>query len=125
MSTLKLSAGEDTDDLATFILGQLDDEALKEIEVEREQAYPHGLASEPITITLILTLGPPAIVAIGRLAERWLEARRQTRQMQLVLEAYEASPQAGEALTALAERNAEIALTLAEEPMPDAGAGAG
>lgn len=122
MSTLKLSAGKDTEDLAKFVFAELDDETLDEIEVEREHAPAHGLASEPVTVTLILTLGPPAILAIGRLTERWLEARRQERQMRLVMEAYEASPEAGQALKALAERNAEVALALADEPMPDPGA---
>lgn len=122
MSTLRLSAGEDTEDLAQFVLGKLDDATLDAIEVEREHAPAHGLASEPVTVTLILTLGPPAMIVIGRLAERWLEARRQERQMRLVMEAHETSAEAGQALKDLADRHVEVAVAFAEQPMPDPGA---
>ena len=116
MSTeLKLQAGEETEDLLKFILDDLPNETLDEIDVERTQARAHGLASEPITTAVVLTLGPPLVKRVCKLIDKWLEHRREERQMQLVLTAYERSPEIGAALADLAGKHADVAIAYADE----------
>lgn len=70
---LTLSAGDDTEDLLQCVLDGFNDEELDEIEVERRYAPSRGMANEPVTIMVILTLGPPLISATTKLLEKWMD----------------------------------------------------
>jgi len=101
MSTLKLSYDDQTEELLKFILDQLDETALDSIEVDREFSEPEGLASEPITVGVILTLSPVIIVTVGRLVERWMENKRQEKQIEELRKAFAESNKTGRAIQEL------------------------
>ena len=54
LNTFEIQAGEATEDLLQFMLQQVDDATLDQIEIEREHPEASGLASEPITIAATL-----------------------------------------------------------------------
>lgn len=56
MRQLILSMNEGTEDLWQYILENISDSALDEIEVDRDIKDPSSLASEPVTAALILSL---------------------------------------------------------------------
>ncbi len=81
MATLRLDAADRTGNLIDYVTGQLDDETLDNIKVERQFAPVAGLASEPVTVAVTLTLGTTAVIAVARIIERWLENHRQEQAM--------------------------------------------
>ena len=101
---LSLNAGEDTEDLAEYVLNALDDETLDEVDVEREHAPAHGLANEPVTLTVVLTLAPPLIAGVTTLIKNWMDNRSKERQLELTIVARGVSPEAQETLDELATR---------------------
>ncbi len=86
MTTLRIEAGDQTEDLIQFVTKELDDATLDEIDISREVSKPSGLASEPITISVTF-LGIAAIVAVTRLVERWLENKRQGAAIRMLVDA--------------------------------------
>lgn len=107
-TTIKIEAGEQTEDLLQFVLSQIDDQMLDTIEIDREVAPQSGLASEPITTTILLTLASTAVIAISRLIERWMEERRQLREISVVAEGFSQSSEEGRALTELARSHSQV-----------------
>lgn len=120
MPRLLIDAGHSTEELAQFIAHRLDDETLDEIKFERKLAETEGLASEPITTTLVLTLSPIAAAVVVRLMERWLEINRQERNLKLVLDGFSVSDEAGKAAAQVALRHADVSITHGPVPWPSA-----
>jgi hypothetical protein len=110
MDTIEISAGKDTEALINHILSSFDDEQLDQIEVEREYANSEGLASEPVTTAVILTLSTTAIIAVARSIEKWIELERQRVNMQMVLKAFTESNEAGKALQKLSSLHANVSV---------------
>lgn len=106
---LEITAGTLTDDLAAFVTTELPDSVLDAVEVDRVLDRPDGLASEPITIGLILTLGTAAVIQVGRILERWIEQRRQVEQLELVIRAHGVSSAAGDAIERVVTAHADVA----------------
>lgn len=110
MQTIRIEAGDQTEYLVQFVTNNLDDETLDGIELSREVDKPFGLVSEPITTAVILTLGPPAIIAVGRLLERLLEARRQLQTLTIIAQAT-TDDETRRLLTDLAKAHAQVAVS--------------
>ena len=110
MSTIEIRAEKDTEEIIKYILSTLNDEQLDQIEVDREYAYNEGLASEPVTTAVILTLSTTAILAIARSIEKWIELERQRENMKLVIKAYSISDEAGKALQKLSSLHADVSV---------------
>jgi hypothetical protein len=72
------------------------------------------LASEPVTAAVLIGLGSAAVVSVGRIIERWIEKRRQAENLNLVLQAYRVSEEAGAVLAETAKRHAEVEYQLAD-----------
>lgn len=121
MSSIKLRFGDATEDLLGFLTRSLSDDEVDEIEVERVMAKSVGLASEPTTVAAVVTLSSVVAISLCRLIERYFEERRQLRQMELVLEAYGVSVEAGREIAELAKRHANIVATFGELPKPKSG----
>jgi hypothetical protein len=109
MTTLKIEAGDQTEDLIQYVTRRLDDATLDEIDINRELAKPSSLASEPITIGVTVALGTAAIAAVTRLVERWLESQRQLETLRIVVDA--PTDEAKKLLTGLAEKHAQVSLS--------------
>lgn len=116
MNVIRISAGEQTEEILQFVLGGMGESALDSIGVEREHPTSEGLASEPVSTAVVLTLTSGAILAVTRLKERWIEARRQIGQCRVVVQAFNVSEEAGQALTALAEKHAELSVSFVPPP---------
>jgi hypothetical protein len=119
MGTLKLSAGERSEELLAFVTRQVDDTTLDSMTVEREQTRTAGVASEPITTAVLLTVTPIVAATISRLVERWLESRRQQTQLQIVLDGFAKSDEAGRQLAQLATKYADVSVSFG--PLPPIG----
>ncbi len=120
MPRVLIDAGDQTEELAQFIAKALDDETLDGIQFDRELAENEGLASEPITTAVVLTLSSIAAAAVVRLIERWLENKRQDSNLKLVLDAFFRSDEAGKAAAQLALRHADISITYGPVSLPSA-----
>jgi len=120
MPKVLIDAADHTEELAQFIAHGLDDETLDGIQFDRQLAETEGLASEPITMAVVLTLSPIAAAVVVRLIERWLENRRQKGALRLVLEAFSKSDEAGKAVAQLAERHAKISIIHGPVSLPSA-----
>ncbi len=107
MSTIRIEAGDQTEDLIQFVTKQLDDATLDEIEIKREVEWPSGLASEPITIAVTM-IGMTVIVEVTRLVERWLEKKRQIETLKIVASA--PTNEIAEQLTRLAEKHVQVSI---------------
>ena|SRR5437868_7348565 len=110
MSKILLTAGVNTEELLQYVMTQLDDKILDKVKVERSVEDPSGLASEPVTAAVLLTLAPIAAAAILRIIERWMENRRQLANIQLVLDGFTISDEAGKAAAALVAKHSDISL---------------
>ena len=108
MPALRLEAGDRTEERLQFVTAELDDATLDEVDVHREIGPPSGVASEPITAAVTLTLGTAAVVAVLRIVERWLEKQRQLETMRIIAEGFSQSDEAGKQLAKLAETHAGI-----------------
>src|SRR4051794_22257453 len=111
MATITLKAGDATEELISFITNGLPDDLLDATDIEREHAKDFQVASEPITIGVLVTVTPVAAIAIARLLEKWLEARRQQGNIKLVLEAFGLSDEAGAAVARIAEKHADVSIS--------------
>lgn len=120
MATIRLKAGDATEELISFITNGLPDELLDATEIEREHPKDFQVASEPITFGVLMTLTPVAAIAVARLLEKWLEARRQCEHIKLVLEAFDLSGEAGAAVARIAEKHADVSITFGMPEAPDA-----
>jgi hypothetical protein len=118
MPTLRLEAGDLTEELLRFVTAELDDATLDQIEVERTRRASEGLASEPLTAAATLTLATTAVVAVTRLIERWLEKQRQLETLTIVAEGFTESDEAGRELAKLAASHANVSVKheLSKEP---------
>ena len=114
MPKLTFSAGTDTEDLAEYLLADIDDAELDEIEVDRDYASTAGMANEPVTVAIALVVAPILAAKFGRLAEQWMEQRRQERELKLLIEVSKESPETAELLENLMERHADISVAFAE-----------
>lgn len=108
---LTLTAGELTEDLIRFVTGELDDEVLDDVDVHRVLARQDDLASEPITIAVVLGLSTATVVAVGRIIERWIEKKRQRENIELTIEAFKLGPKAGQLIGNLARSHAEVSVS--------------
>lgn len=111
MEKLSLKCGTETELLLRFITENLTDEQLDEVEVVREFDKVSGVGGEPLTVTAILTLTPIITIAVTRLIERWIEARKQEKQMKLIIEGFGVSEEAGKQLAAVATNNTTVSYT--------------
>jgi hypothetical protein len=108
--TIRIEAGRETEELIQFMLDKLGEEG-KDIDVEREQASASGVASEPITTACVVSgLGLAGILALARVIEKWLENGRQRDALELVLDGFSESGDAGNAMAELAAKHKEIAI---------------
>lgn len=107
---LALAAGELSEDLIRFVTAELDDEVLDEVDVYRVLDRQDDLASEPITIAVVLGLGTAATYSVGRIVERWIEKKRQHENIELVIEAYKVAPEAGRIVADLARNHSEVSV---------------
>lgn len=109
-STIYFKAGRYTEPLLQEILKGFDDVALDTIEIDRTIHKANGLASEPVIIAAAITATPILISAITRIIERWMENRKEREAMQLTIEAYKVSREAGDALKEISKKNADVAI---------------
>jgi hypothetical protein len=81
---IRIETGEQTEDLAQFVLNRIPDDQLDQIEVERVFERNAGTANEPITVGIILTIaigteaavaGLKAVQAISEAIKSYLEYR--------------------------------------------------
>jgi hypothetical protein len=107
---LKIEAGEDTEQLLQFILGQVDDATLDQIDIQRDLVKSAGFASEPVTASVAIVLGTAVVSSVVRLIERWIESRRQLEEMKIVAIGFDKSDEAGKNLTQLAKTHAQVSL---------------
>lgn len=117
MARIILEAGESTEELTQFVTRELDDTILDAIDLKREIAETQGLASEPITTTVVLTLTPIAAALVLRIVERWLENFRQEKALKLVLEGFSISDEAGKAAAELASKHTEVSIKYGPAPV--------
>ncbi len=110
MTRIRIEAGDATEAVAGFITAELSDAELDQVEVEREIAPTESLASEPVTVAVTFALSPLVAVAILRLLERWLENSRQERAIELVLDGFSLSSEAGRAAARLAQKHTEVSI---------------
>jgi len=111
MEKLSFSCGKETESLLRHITNNLTDEQIDEIEVIREFEQVSGVGGEPLTTTAILTLTPILSIAVTRLIERWIEARKQEKQMKLIIQGFEISAEAGKLLAEVAKNNTTVSYT--------------
>lgn len=114
-SSITLKYGDKTENLLQAILSELSDEVLSEVDIDREIADTSGLASEPITISVTITIAVSSvlIVNITRLIERWLENKRRKESETLLINAYNVSKAAGDALKELQIKHADVSISYA------------
>lgn len=62
---IRIEAGDDTESLLQTVLKDLSDEEIDQVGVKREYAPVSGLASEPVTIAVILLASLKAATALG------------------------------------------------------------
>lgn len=109
---LTLAAGELSEDLISFVAAELDDEMLDGVDIHRVMERRDDLASEPITISIVLGLSTAAAVAaVGRIVERWIEKKRQLEHLKVIMEAYKVGPEAAQILAELARAHAEVSIS--------------
>lgn len=118
MNQLVLSMDKSTEDLWQYVTANLDDSTLDGIEVERDIKDPSGLASEPVTTAIILALSPLAAAAVLRLVEKWMEAKRQREQLEIVLRGFSISDEAGESAASLARKHADVSIKYGPPTLP-------
>lgn len=112
MERLRISAGEDTEAMLQFVLEDLSDEQLDELDIHRTPAPDYGMNNEPITISVVI--GAATVAAVTRLIGQWIETRRQIKQLEIVAQVPEDHPETRNALVKLAGDNAAVALRYAE-----------
>jgi hypothetical protein len=118
MVKLHLDAGDQTEELLSFLTNELDDATLDTIEVERRAVKSEKLATEPFTAAATLTLATTTVVVIGRLIERWLENRRQIEHLHVVAEGFSQSDEAGKALSALSKESFKVSISYGNLSLP-------
>jgi hypothetical protein len=106
-----LEAGEDTSDLDQFVFQQADLPPIDELVVKREFSRPDGLASEPITVTVIIGAAATTAVVIGRIVERWLENRRQREAVRVIVEVARELPELAEQLIKLEREHSRVSVS--------------
>ena len=111
---IQVNAGAETESLLAMITEELSDEDLDTIEVAPSMEELEGLATEPVTIAAVITASGAVVATIATLVAKWLEARRQTETIELVLQGYRESPEAGDAILKLATVHAGVRVTSAE-----------
>jgi hypothetical protein len=111
MAQIKLMAGDDTEDLISFVANELPPELLDAMEIERIHAEDIQVASEPITVGALISLTSVAAIAVTRLLEKWIENRREREHMNLVVRAFGVSDEAGRALAELARKHADVSIS--------------
>jgi hypothetical protein len=100
---IRLDAGEYTEELAKFIAKGLSDEELDVVDLERDRKEVPGVAQEPFTIALIISAklagdavagaaAVTAIVAVGKLLEKWMDQAYHTRHLQQAIRIWERDP---------------------------------
>lgn len=115
---LTLAAGELSEDLISFVAAELDDEMLDGVDIYRVMERRDDLASEPITIAIVCGLGATAIVAVGRIIERWLENKRQRETIELTIHAYKISAEAAQIIAGIALKHAEVSVSYSLNSLP-------
>jgi len=110
MPTIRIDAGDQTEDLLLFITSQLDDATLDEIDIQREGVKSDNLATEPFTAAATLALATTAIVSVSRIIERWLENRRQLEHLHIIANGFTKSDEAGRALSDVSKAHAKVSV---------------
>ncbi len=112
-----ISFGEETETLLQELLDEIDDDMLDNLSIDRKLKESEGLAGEPITTGAIITAGTVVLSAILRLIERYLEEKRQHRDMKIVAEGFKTHPDLGAMLADIAKKNADVSIShgIAEE----------
>jgi hypothetical protein len=111
MATLRIEAGQRTEEVVGFVLNNLSDEALDEVDIVREKAADEGLVSEPITVAAVITLTATGVLAITRLIELYMEHNRQISTLQIVANGFSQSSEAGRSLAELAKAHAQVSVS--------------
>jgi hypothetical protein len=60
-----------------------------------------------------------AVIAVGRLIERWLEKKGQVDQLKLLIKAHTVSPEAGAAVGRVVEKYSDVAKSMPLPEIPD------
>src|SRR5260370_40298390 len=84
MVTIRFVAEDRTEDLVNFITGQMDDDALVAMALQREHARTPGLANEPVTTSAIISVTPIVARTVALLIPRWVGFRIQARPLTIV-----------------------------------------
>jgi hypothetical protein len=71
----QIDAGSETGSLTDFVMKELTDEEIDEIEVKRKLSTPTGLANEPITIGVIIVASLKAVAAISTAISAYINYR--------------------------------------------------
>ncbi len=124
MFQIDIDAGELTEELVQYITGDLEDEVLDQIEVDRTGNPTVNLVSEPITVTVaITTISVASIVAVTRLIERWMENQKELETIKIAAATALKNTDAGEILAGIAKKHAEVALAYGLVTAQDVGDG--
>jgi hypothetical protein len=115
MSKIEIRMGKETESVINYILSDFNDEQLDQIDVEREYADNEGLASEPVTTVVVLTLSTTAIIAVARSIEKWIELERQRVNIEGLLIATGISDEATKAMQKLNSLHAKVAVQTVPE----------
>ena len=90
---LSISAGERTEDVLQELLSEFSDEVLDEVDVDREMPLGEGLATEPITVSVVLVVSPIVLLALVRAIDRYVEGRMALQSARVIIEAHEKDPE--------------------------------
>jgi len=118
MAMLRFEAGDNTEELLQYVLDGLDQDLIDQMSVDRDLEEMSGLASEPITTAVTITVATTSILAITRLIERWLEHKRQLDTLRIVADGFRQSDEVGKSLASLAAKHSAVSISygLMKEP---------
>ena len=124
---ITIDAGADSDDLAKYIARNLTDEDLKYVAVDPERREVPGVAQEPITIAVIISIkvagelggaavAATAIVTVGKLIERWMDQIFLAKQTRQAITIKRHDPELSKQLLDNAEKFSEVAVSSEMRP---------
>lgn len=111
MATITIEGTKDLEDMLKFVLDEGGEALADQIDIRRESAPVKGLGGEPLSTAAVITLTITIAPYVTRLIERWMEKRGQAEQMTIVAGGFGISDAAGEALTELGKKHADVSIS--------------
>ncbi len=108
--SIDIAAGQDTEALVNFIFGQLADDVVDQIDLERITPEGTGIARELVTTTAVLTFASALAVPIIGLIARWMEIQRQRTAIELIYKAVKENSGAVKELVELEKLHAQLSV---------------